>query len=170
MKLVLILAVLLSAPLARAKDIPPNDVGVWHAFPTGIGWVDSAKLDAGATEIARLKSRLAGKASDQAQQIRADATPAIAAHLRDACAKVKADKHLSLVVSDPLAAEPKAEVTTDVLRLWNAADEASVAQENARLTAKVAQLEAAALTKPEPPKVPPPPPIAPRMFADKPKK
>lgn len=151
MKLALVLAALAVSSVAHAESI---------------GWVDSAKLDAGSTEVARFKARYGGQPAEQTQQLRAQ----MHAHVVDACAKVKADKHLSMVVSDPLAADPKAEVTADVLKLWNAADEASVAQENARLTAKVAQLEAAALTKPDPPKVPPPPPIAPRMFADKPKK
>lgn len=157
MKLALILATLtLAAPMAHAES--------------AIGWVDSAKLGAGSTEIARLNSRLAGKSPEQAQQIRTDATPVWSGHLRDACAKVKAEKHLTMVVNDPLAAEPKAEVTADVLKLWNAADEAGVAQENARLTARVAQLEAAALTKPAAPSIPPPPPSQPQPLASKGKK
>ena len=154
-RLALALPILLLSTAARAAD--------------SIGWVDSAKLDAGSTEIARLKANVAGKSPDQAQQIRTQAMQGITAHLRDACAKVKADRHLSIVVSDPLAAEPKAEVTADVLKLWNAADEAGVAQENARLTAQVAKLEAekAALTKPTPPAVPTPPPTAPAKVASK---
>jgi hypothetical protein len=150
MKLALVFSLLLLSSLARAESI---------------GWVDSAKLDAGATEVARFKAHVAGKSPEQAQQIRNQAKPEITTHLRDAAAKVKAEKRLSIVVSDPLAADPKAEVTADVLKLWNAADQAGVAQENARLTARVAQLEAAALTKPVTPSVPAPPPSAPQPLA-----
>lgn len=159
MKFALILAVLLSAPLAHAESI---------------GWVDTAKLGAGSTEIARLNSHVAGETPEQAQQIRTDAAPVWSGHLRDACAKVKAEKHLTMIVQDPLAAEPKADVTADVLKLWNAADQVGVAQENARLTARVAQLEAAAAKRPSstpvPPPLPPRPSPAPKTFPDKPKK
>jgi hypothetical protein len=71
-----------------------------------------------------------------------------------------------MVVADPLAADPKADITAEVLKLWNAADESGVAQENARLTEKVAQLEAAAKAKPPAPPVP----KADVRFADKPPK
>lgn len=172
MKLALILATLcLAAPLAHAKDISPNDVGAWHAFPAAIGWVDTAKLQAASTEIARVNARIAAaRTAEQSQQISVQGNKEIATHLREACAKVKADKKLQIVVSDPLAADPKAEVTADVLKLWNAADEAGVVQENARLTARVAQLEAAALTKPAAPSIPPPPPTQPQPLASKGKK
>ena len=158
MKFALILATLtLAAPLAHAKDVPTPR----------IGWVDSAKLNVGSTEIARLRSHIAGKTVEQAQEILAQGNGEIDAHERAACAKVKADKHLSMVVRDPLAADPADEVTAEVLKLWNAADEAGVAQENARLTARVAQLEAEKLTKPAPPTVPPAPPIQPAHVAKK---
>ena len=49
-----------------------------------------------------------------------------------------------MVVRDPLAADPGDEVTAEVLKLWNAADEVGVAQENARLTARIGAARAGA--------------------------
>ena len=103
MKLALILAALTLSTVAHAKDAPPA--------PLRFGWVDSAKVDAGSTEIARVKSRAAvANTAEQRGQIFMLGNQEIAMHEREACAKVKADKHLVMVIFDPLAADPIDEV------------------------------------------------------------
>ena len=93
---------------------------------------------------------LAKMDSDDFAKQKADATAALRKRVGEVAAKLAADRHVTILPVTPLYPVAGRDLTDELIRRLNASDQQAMAEENARLKAKVAALEAAKPTAPHP--------------------